>query len=350
MDIVNKIAEKIGLEFRAEEAPPNLPKGEEAVLPSFGGDGGGSKPLWQTANPDTYIFAKEFQKRLKQSPTPAEKALWSFLRNKQTGLKIRKQHIIDKFIVDFVCLSRKLVIEIDGKSHDFQKDYDEARSQKLKELNFDVIRFSNNEVMSNPAGIAARISEILSSREEKTSEDDEQYSSTHHPSIGGEGGGFTPLDLIDYIYAVLHSPSYREKYKEFLKIDFPRVPYPESAETFWKLVEKGSILRGLHLMESPILDKLITTYPETGNNEMVKVKFEETEEGKGNVRINEKQYFGGVPKTAWEFYIGGYQPAQKWLKDRAGRLLTFDDILHYQRVIVALVETARVMGEIDGVM
>jgi len=182
-----------------------------------------------------------------------------------------------------------------------------------------------------------------------------------HPSNGGE---FAPIDLLDDIYAVLHSPTYRERYKEFLKIDFPRVPYPKDRVTFWQLVKLGGELRQIHLMESPILDKLITKYPVTGSNEVGKVRFETydyeatlpNEKGKfdypdylGAVYINDTQYFADVPTSAWEFYIGGYQPAQKWLKDRKGRTLLFEDILHYQKIIVALVETKRLMREIDNI-
>jgi type I restriction-modification system DNA methylase subunit len=159
-----------------------------------------------------------------------------------------------------------------------------------------------------------------------------------------ELGTFAPIDLLDYIYAVLHSPTYRETYKEFLKIDFPRVPFPKDAPTFWALVALGSELRQIHLLESPKLEKYLTQYPADGDNVVGKIKYEN-----GNVYINEAQYFANVPPTAWEFYIGGYQPAQKWLKDRKGRELGFEDILHYQKIIVALVETDRIMKEIDKI-
>ncbi|MEI6054565.1 MAG: type ISP restriction/modification enzyme [Lentisphaerota bacterium] len=155
---------------------------------------------------------------------------------------------------------------------------------------------------------------------------------------------FSPIDILDYIYAVLHSPSYREKYKEFLKIDFPRVPYPEDAKTFWKLVKLGGELRQIHLLESPVVENFITSYPISGDNKVGKVRYENS-----RVYINETQYFDNVPEVAWSFYIGGYQPAQKWLKDRKERVLNFDDILHYQKIIVALTETARIMKEIDEV-
>ena len=159
-----------------------------------------------------------------------------------------------------------------------------------------------------------------------------------------EAGTFAPIDMLDYIYAVLHSPTYREKYKEFLKIDFPRVPYPKDPETFWQLVRLGGELRQIHLLESPEVGKYITQYPVGGTNLVEKVRYDN-----GNVFINEAQYFANVPKVAWEFYIGGYQPAQKWLKDRKGRELGFDDILHYQKIIVALSATDRLMREIDKI-
>ena len=175
------------------------------------------------------------------------------------------------------------------------------------------------------------------------------------PEDWGYHNCFTPLDLLDYIYAVLHSPTYREKYKEFLKIDFPRVPYPKDRDTFWQLVNLGGALREVHLLESPKVEQYLTQYPVNGDNVVGKPKYvpipkdEETGVLQGNVYINDTQYFAKVPQVAWEFYIGGYQPAQKWLKDRKGRKLEFEDIHHYQKIIVALTETYRIMGEIDGI-
>ncbi len=166
---------------------------------------------------------------------------------------------------------------------------------------------------------------------------------------------FAPIDLLDYIYAALHSPTYREKYKEFLKIDFPRVPYPKDQQTFWQLVELGSQLRQLHLLESPRTENYITTYPKDGNNKITtkigKKDWElfDIENQQGRIWINDTQYFDNIPLTAWEFYIGGYQPAQKWLKDRKSRTLDYDDILHYQKIIVALTETDKIMKEIDEI-
>jgi very-short-patch-repair endonuclease len=349
----------------------------------------------------------------------------------------------------------------------------------------------------------------------------------------GKEGTFNPLDVLDYIYAILHSPSYRQRYKEFLKIDFPRIPFTSDQKLFWKLVEKGRELREYHLMEHKDSSNLITKFPIAGENEVSQIKFcltplagennspsskgwippkledgvandskhqkillttinnkniyrnfvenlpynpklkdlakqkrqegilsevlfwqqvnkrkfynldfdrqrvigtyivdfyikalglvieidgashdnkndydkerehylkqlglviyrvadaeikqnlssvledlkdfiienfgEETTPSQlwsghpskggeflvGQVWINETQYFDSVPQIAWEFYIGGYQPAQKWLKDRKGHKLNFDEILHYQRIIVALVNTDRVMKKIDGLI
>ena len=168
---------------------------------------------------------------------------------------------------------------------------------------------------------------------------------------------FAPIDISDYIYAVLHSPTYREKYKEFLKIDFPRVPYPTNPDTFWKLVEFGGELRKVHLLESPALEDFITTYPINGDNTITRrltkrsPGFELTDEenGIGRVWINDEQYFDQVPQKAFTFYIGGYQPAEKWLKDRRDRTLSYEDILHYQKIIKALMETDRLMQAIDKI-
>jgi len=153
-----------------------------------------------------------------------------------------------------------------------------------------------------------------------------------------------PIDILDYVYAVLHSPTYRKKYKEFLKIDFPRVPYPKDKDTFWQLVKLGEDIRKIHLLESPKVEQYITQYPMDGNNVVGKPKYKD-----GKVFINGTQYFDNVPQVAWEFYIGGYQPAQKWLKDRKDRKLAFGDIQHYQKIIIALSETDRLMKEIDKI-
>ena len=157
-------------------------------------------------------------------------------------------------------------------------------------------------------------------------------------SVGRET---SPEELLHYIYGVLHSPSYRERYKEFLKIDFPRIPLPESEEEFMCKGEFGRQLIDLHLMRNAHTWQLTTTFPETGDCMVDAITYKD-----GCVKINATQYFGNVPEEAWNAYIGGYQPAQKWLKDRKGRTLNFDDIRHYQRIIHALAETQRITNEI----
>jgi predicted helicase len=165
---------------------------------------------------------------------------------------------------------------------------------------------------------------------------------------------FGPEDVFHYICAVLHSPTYRQRYAEFLKIDFPRVPLTSDRELFRVLAEKGAQLVALHLLQSPLLNSLITTYPVVGDSEVVHVRYAppgQDAKGKptpGRVYINTEQYFEGVPPQVWEFRVGGYQVLEKWLKDRQGRRLSFDDLMHYQKVVVALKETMRLMAEIDA--
>lgn len=157
-------------------------------------------------------------------------------------------------------------------------------------------------------------------------------------------GVLYPQDLFDFIYAVLHSPSYRERYKEFLKIDFPRIPYPTDAEKFSELVKKGAELRQLHLMED-LPNSTGVSFPQAGSLQVVCYRWADN-----RVYINSEQYFEGVPESAWNFFIGGYQPAQKWLKDRKGMTLSFEDVKHYQRIIYVLQQTERLMQEIDVIM
>lgn len=143
----------------------------------------------------------------------------------------------------------------------------------------------------------------------------------------------------DYIYGVLHCPAYRETYAEFLKIDFPRIPWPITPDEFWNVSAKGAKLRKLHLMEPAAIGATPYPFSGEGDNEVRKPRFED-----GRVWINDSQYFADAPSVSWGFYIGGYQPAQKWLKDRKGRALSFEDVKHYQRILKILSETDRIMG------
>lgn len=157
---------------------------------------------------------------------------------------------------------------------------------------------------------------------------------------------FCPMDLLDYIYGILHSPSYREQFKEFLKVDFPRIPYPTDANEFRRVVEIGGELRRVHLMEASL--PLVTEFNVAGSNTIEAIKITEGGDGLCKVWINDEQYFDNVPRVAWEFYIGGYQPAQKWLKDRKGMTLEWDDVMHYQHIIAALCKTDELMQQLDA--
>jgi predicted helicase len=155
---------------------------------------------------------------------------------------------------------------------------------------------------------------------------------------------YEPEDILNYIYAVLHSPAYRKKYKHFLETDFPQVPVPQSDAGFERLADFGKRLQELHLMTSQVAKDFITTFPVAGSDE-VKINPRYDNE---KVWINDSQYFGAVPESAWNFNIGGYQPAQKWLKDRKGQKLSNDDVEHYQKIIKVLVKTDKLMKEIDA--
>ena len=192
-----------------------------------------------------------------------------------------------------------------------------------------------------------------------------QFEKVHHPNLNPEfvkafsekldlkfvedGKGdlketFGPEDIFAYAYAIFHSPTYRTRYAEFLKIDFPRLPLTSNKELFKALAAEGAELVSLHLIESALLDNLITKYPVAGTNTVEKVSYDNNNQ---RVYINKTQYFEGVPPEVWNFHIGGYQVCEKWLKDRKGRTLTYDELTHYQKVVVALKETIKLMAEID---
>ena len=158
----------------------------------------------------------------------------------------------------------------------------------------------------------------------------------------GKGGEIpNEIHVFDYIYGVLYCPDYRATYADFLKLDFPRIPWPSTPEEFWRVSEKGGELRNLHLMRpNPTIS---SKFPFVGNGDsMVQgPKFSD-----GKVWINSLQYFENVPEICWLFFIGGYQPAQKWLKDRKGRFLTFSELKHYQRLLNILYDTSEIMNDI----
>ncbi|MDH4202278.1 MAG: hypothetical protein OEV87_05240 [Phycisphaerae bacterium] len=155
---------------------------------------------------------------------------------------------------------------------------------------------------------------------------------------------FGPEDVFAWIYGVFHSPQYRERYAEFLKIDFPRVPLPKDKKQFAQVCAVGHELVGLHLIEADILEapELQPRFDIEGDME-VAAGYPKYDNGK--VFVNEKQYFDGVREDVWQFMIGGYQVCEKWLKDRRGRKLSYSDVQHYQKICVALGETIRLMAD-----
>ena len=278
--------------------------------------------------------------------SPRTEVMQHFLKGDNLGLVIPKINKEDNcFFISNKIIAHKLCSAYDSNSIFPLYLYPETTAQQTLDGNKERTPNLNPEIVKQIAeglGIA-----FVSEKE-------------HTPNPSQEGNKtFAPIDLLDYIYAVLHSPSYREKYKEFLKIDFPRVPYPTSLSKFQTLTKLGSELRQIHLLESPVVEDFITQYPEDGTNIVGKLYYEKTTETLGRVYINHDktppsgvgglQYFENVPEVAWNFYIGGYQPAQKWLKDRKERELSYEDILHYQKIIVALSETDRIMKEIDTI-
>ena len=146
-------------------------------------------------------------------------------------------------------------------------------------------------------------------------------------------------DIFYYIYSVLHSNIYRKRYSNFLKTDFPRIPITRNQQLFRQLAG--------YLMTSPKLNNLITEFVEESDR-TVNVGSAKTAYSKGTVKLNKKgDRFTGIPESVWNFYVGGYQVCHKWLKDRKGRTLSDEDILHYQKIIVALKETSELMTKID---
>jgi predicted helicase len=192
-----------------------------------------------------------------------------------------------------------------------------------------------SQATNNPGGRRPNLSEKFIA----------EVSSLLELSFTNDGRGdlqktFGPEDVFYYLYAVFHSLTYRERYAEFLKIDFPRVPLTKNLELFRELVALGEKLVKLHLMETR--GKTMSRFVGRGDNLVDKPRFEDSK-----VYINKTQYFEGVPVEAWNFYVGGYQVCEKWLKDRKGRTLSFDDIKHYNTVVSNLYETIVLMGQID---
>jgi predicted helicase len=153
----------------------------------------------------------------------------------------------------------------------------------------------------------------------------------------------TPEEIFYYIYAVLYSNIYRAKYAEFLKIDFPRIPFTNDYKLFIRMAALGERLVDLHLLKSGELDPPVAKFQGKGD-----YKIEKPTYNKGQVYINKNQYFEGIKPEVWEYQIGGYQVCAKWLKDRKGRNLSLDDIKHYCKIVTSLEKTIKIQKEIDN--
>ncbi len=166
-------------------------------------------------------------------------------------------------------------------------------------------------------------------------------------------GCFSPIDLMDYIYALLHCEPYLEQYRPFLKVDFPRIPYPKDRKEFARFAQLGSKLRAIHLMSDIDDWEPTINFSQTGSGQISRKiadkDFEITDEKRriGRVWINESQYFSGLHESIWNYAVGGYSPAQKWLKDRVGLVLSYEDIRHYQLIICALTEADELIERIN---
>lgn len=165
-----------------------------------------------------------------------------------------------------------------------------------------------------------------------------------------QDGYFLPIDLFDYIYAVINSPVFRETYNEQMQDSFPRIPYPTDSDYFFNMVEKGEELRQLHLLKNISPADYLMQFPVPGNKIVEKREYELTGNDVGRVWINKTQYFDGMPENVWNMVISGYQMADTWLKLRQGECLSNDEIRTYQAMIHAMKRTIEVQEEIDQII
>lgn len=309
-----------------------------APLPGGEGSGkvtGRQKPHEAGAPRKLPEYLLELCRQFRKQPTETEAMLWAFLRNRQLhGYKFRRQHPIGRYVADFYCDELKLVIEVDGGIHmkKDQKLYDDARQESLEDQGYTVVRVKTTEVKRNPAQVLKRL-----------------IPSSLSPLPLGEGPGVrvqavSPEDIFHYNYAILYTNAYRMKYAEFLKTDFPRIPFTRDYQLFQKLTEQGSELVELHLLKSRKLGKPISKCEGPGNLKVVKVSYDA---GQRRVCINPDKWFSDVSSNVWEYHIGGYQVPEKWLKDRKGRELTSDEVASYIKVLTAIGETIRIQKSLD---
>jgi len=332
--LVAALERQWGARFRPHPRPAAAPSPLEGrglggeVAPPAGKKLEGEVNRWRTP-PHLWEKLKPLAREMRSHPTPAEDKLWQRLRKRQVlGFKFRRQHPIDRFIVDFYCSKARLVVEVEGLVHQYTQEEDAIRQEFLESLGFRVLRFTNDQVNDDLDGVVKQITAAL--LEEKRT--------------------FTPEDIFYYVYAVLYADTYREKYAEFLRIDFPRIPFTADFELFQALAALGKRLVDLHLLRSEELDPPVARFQGQGDNRVARTRsqgfrYEPQEE---RVYVNKSQYFAPVPLELWEYQIGGYQVLAKWLKDRRERRLTLEEIKTYCRVVTAIRRTIALQEEIDA--
>ena len=321
-------------------------------------------------------MSKKFIQRsreLRKNQTEAEAKFWSVCRNNNLGFKFRRQQTIDNtYIADFVCLEKKLIIELDGGQH-CESKYDEKRDKYLMQNDFRVVRFWNDEILNNIDGcVEVVLSELSHPHLASPVEGEGQKEATSSPltidvstcntfltspltgevgELGSSGEGvkqrykIDPEQILSYIYAVLHSQNYRTKYLEFLKIDFARIPFDVDIETFEKLSNLGQQLIDLHLLKTIPNTKFGEAEwdEERGEkNYIVEKIYHEND----RLYFNKSCYFANTSEEIYNFKIGGYQVLDKYLKSRKG-LDIFDDLSHIQKIIKSLQSTIEIMQKID---
>jgi len=370
-DFVRAMEKRLGLRFE----PHPLTPGPSSPL-HLDGEGPGVRPRGEGPGvrrdeegpgvrrvaPGLWEMLKPLARQMRRNPTPAEDRLWQELRDRRlAGAKFRRQHALDRFILDFYCAEAALVIEVDGPVHDYTPEEDAIRQQFLEAQGLRVLRFSNDAVLHDTGRVLAEIAAALQPHPLTPGPFSPLHLDGEGPGVRhGKGPGvrrgeaFGPEDIFHYAYAVFHSPAYRERYAEFLRIDFPRLPLTSDVALFRALCAAGEELVGLHLLER--VPQPFTGYPVAGDHvvEPGYPKYVPPRDGPGGeagrVYINRTQYFENVPPEVWEFHIGGYQVCDKWLKDRRGRALSPAEIRHYEQIVVALSETIRLMDAIDALI
>ncbi len=260
--------------------------------------GGSEDPRYMTTDAETWKHLKPLAREHRKEQTEAEEILWQHLRNKKLGFKFRRQHAIGEFIVDFVCIEKKLVVELDGEVHKEQREYDAERTRILNGRGFRVIRFWNSEVTNNIKDVLARVKQALTT-----------------PLSTGEGSGvrsITKADIFHYIYALLHHPTYRERYAANLRRELPRVPFVKDFRSF---AEAGKKLATLHVeYEKQKQYKLDVIESKVGhlNYRVEKMKLSKD---KKTLIYNDFFKLGGIPQEAFEYRLGN-RSALEWIIDQ----------------------------------